>query len=102
MEERKDQIGTMTQPGKSAIGLLPNLPGVLRRRIQEMSLHIAMTSFLRIQVRGVGRQLLHHELGVFTPIGLHLGGAMSLQAIPDHHQWTGQASLEMSQEDNDI
>jgi hypothetical protein len=102
MEEREDQIGTMTQPGKSPIGLLPNLPGVLRGSIQEMSLHIAMASFLRIQVRGVGRQLLHHDLGVFTAIGFHLGRAMGLQAIPDHHQRAGQASLEMPQEDHDI
>src|SRR3954466_12845445 len=102
MEERQDQIGTMTQPCKSPTGLLPNLPGVLRGRIQEMSLYVAMASFLRIQVRGVGRQLLDHDLGVFIPIGLHLGGAMGLQAIPDHHQRAGQASLEMPQEDNDI
>lgn len=102
MEEREDQIGTMTQAGKSPMGLLPNLPGVLRGRIQEMSLHIARASFLRIQVRGVGRPLLHHDLGVFTPRGFHLGGAIGLQAIPDHHQRAGQASLEMPQEDNDI
>ncbi|HMB06658.1 MAG TPA: hypothetical protein VKP69_23335, partial [Isosphaeraceae bacterium] len=62
MEEREDQIGTMAQPGKTPIGLLPNLPGVLQGRIQEMALHVAVTSLLGIQVRGVGRQLLHHDL----------------------------------------
>ena len=102
MEEREDQIGTMAQARKSAIGLLPNLSGVLRGRIQEVALHIAMTSLLGIQIRGVGRQLLHHDLRMLTPIGLHLGGAMGLQAIPDQHQRAGEISLEMSQEGNDI
>ncbi len=95
MEEREDQIGTMTQARKSAIGLLPNLLGVLRGRIQEMFLHVAMTFLLGIQVRGVGRQLLHHDLGVLTPIDFHLGGAMGLQAIPDYNQRAGEVSLEM-------
>ena len=27
---------------------------------------------------------------------------MGLQAIPDHKQWAGEASLEMPQEDNDV
>ncbi len=102
MEESEDQIGTMTQPRKSPIGLLPNLSGVLRGRVQEMSLPVAMTSFLRIQVSGGGRQLLHHEIGVFAPRGFHLDGAMGLQAIPDHPQRAGQASLGRPQEDNDI
>ena len=102
MEERENQIGTMTQARKSAIGLLPNLPSVLRGRIQEMSLHVAMTSLLGIQVGSVGWQFLHHDLGVLTPIDFHLGGAMGLQAIPDHKQWAGEASLEMPQEDNDV
>jgi hypothetical protein len=102
MEEREDQIGTMAQPCKSPIGLLLNLPSVLRGRIQEMSLHVAMTSLLGIQVRGIGRQLLHHDLGVLTAIDFHLGRAMGLQAIPDHHQRAGEVSLEMPQEDNDV
>src|SRR5512135_359675 len=67
-----------------------------------MSLHVAMTSLLGIQVRGVGRQLLHHDLGVLTPIDLHRGGAMGLQALPDHHQRAGEASLKGPQEDNDV
>ncbi len=102
MEECENQIGTMTQARKSAIGLLPNLPGVLRGRIQEMSLRIAMTSLLGIQVRSVGRQLLHHDLGVLSSIAFHRGGAMGLQAIPDHHQRAGVVSLKMPQEDNDV
>ena len=102
MEECENQIGTTTQARKSAIGLLPNLPGVLRGRIQEMSLHIAMTSLLGIQVRSVGRQLLHHDLGVLSSIAFHRGGAMGLQAIPDHHQRAGVVSLKMPQEDNDV
>jgi len=102
MEEREDQIGTMTQARKSAIGLLPNLSRVRRGRVEEVSLHIAVTSLLRIQVRGVGRQLLHHDLRMLTPIGFHLGGAMGLQAIPDHHQRAGDVFLEMPQEDNDV
>ena len=102
MEERENQIGTMTQARKSAIGLLPNLPSVLRGRIQEISLHVAMTSLLGIQVGSVGWQFRHHDLGVLTPIDFHLGGAMGLQAIPDHKQWAGEASLEMPQEDNDV
>ena len=92
----------MTKACESPIGLLPNLPGVLRGRVQEMSLHIAMASLLGIQVRGVGRQLLHHDLGALTPISFHLGGAMGLQAIPDHHQRAGVVSLKMPQEDNDV
>ena len=102
MEEPEDQIGTMTKACESPIGLLPNLPGVLRGRVQEMSLHIAMASLLGIQVRGVGRQLLHHDLGVLSPISFHLGGAMGLQAIPDHHQQAGEVALEMPQEGNDV
>lgn len=92
----------MAQPGKSPIGLLPNLSGVLRGRIQEVSLHVAMTSLLGIQIRGIGRQLLHHDLRMLTPRDLHLGGAMGLQAIPDHHQRPGEESLEMPQEGNDV
>ena len=102
MEEPEDQIGTMTKACESPIGLLPNLPGVLRGRVQEMSLHIAMASLLGIQVRGVGRQLLHHDLGALSPISFHLGGAMGLQAIPDHHQRAGEVALEMPQEGNDV
>ena len=82
MEECENQIGTMTQARKSAIGLLPNLPGVLRGRVQEMSLHIAMTFLLGIQVRSVGRQLLHHDLGVLSSIAFHRGGAMGRAYAP--------------------
>ena len=67
-----------------------------------MSLHVAMTSLLGIQVGSVGWQFLHHDLGVLTPRDFYLGGAMGLQAIPDYKQWAGEASLEMPQEDNDV
>ena len=61
-----------------------------------------MTSLFGIQVRSVGRQLLHHDLGVLSSIAFHRGGAMGLQAIPDHHQRAGVVSLKMPQEDNDV
>ena len=102
MEEREDQIGTMAQPGKPPIDLLPNLPGVLRGRIQETSLHVALTPLLGIQVRGVARQLLHRNFGVLTEIGLHFRRAMDLQSIPDHQQRTREPSLEVPEEGHEV
>lgn len=102
VKETEDQVGTMAEACKSSVGLLPDLPGVFRCRVEEVLLHVAVASFLGIQVRGVARQHLYHDLGVLTQIGLHLRRAMDLQAIPNHEQRTREPSLKVTEEDHEV
>ncbi len=64
MKEAEDQVGTMAEAGKSSVGLSPDLPGVFRCRVEEVLLHVAVASVLGIQVWGLARPHLHHDLGV--------------------------------------
>ena len=102
VKEAKDQVAAMTKARKSSVGLIPDLLGVFRCRVEEVSLHVAVASFLRIQVRGVARQHLHHNLGVFAQIGLYLSRAMDLQAIPNHEERTRDPALEVPEEDHEV
>jgi hypothetical protein len=102
VKEAKDQIAAMTKSRKSSVGLIPDLLGVFRCRVEEVSLHIAVASFFRIQVRGVARQHLHQDLGVFAQIGLHLSAAMDLQAIPNHDERAWDPAPEVPEEDDEI
>jgi len=96
VKEAKDQVGAVAKACKSSVGLFLDLPGVFRGGVDEVLLHVAVASFFGIQIRGVTRQHLHHDLAVFTQIGLHLSGAMDLQAIPNHDQRTREPSLEVT------
>ena len=96
VKESKDQVGTMTKACKSSVSLILDLVDAFRCRVDEVVLHVAVASFLGIQVWGVAWQQLHHDLGVFTQIGLHFSGAMDLQAIPNHEQRTREPSLEVT------
>jgi hypothetical protein len=102
VKEAEDQVGTMAEARKSSVSLSPDLPGVFRCRVEEVSLHGAVASFLGIQVRGGARQHLHRDLGVLTQISPHLRRAMDLQAIPNHEQRTREPSLKVPEEDHEV
>ena len=102
VKESKDQVGTMAEARKPSVGLIPELLGVFRCRIEELFLHGAVASLLGIQIRGVARQLLHRNFGVLTEIGLHFRRAMDLQSIPDHQQRTREPSLEVPEEGHEV
>src|SRR5512143_4231543 len=102
VKEAKDQVGTMAEACKSSVGLVPDLPGVFRCRVDEVTLHVAVASFLGIPLRGVARQHLHQDLGVFAQRGLHRRRAMDLPAIPNHEQRTWEPALKVTEEDHEV
>lgn len=94
-KETQEQVGTMAKAREPSVGLVSELFDVLRRRVEEVSLHVAVAVLPRVQLRGVARQLLHHDLGMFAQIRLHRGATMHLQAVPDQQEWTRDPALEV-------
>lgn len=83
VEEAEQEIGPSSQSRESAIGWLADLLIGLGRGVPHPLLDVPMTTFLRVQLRGIRRQPLYVDLGVLRQERLDRRRTMRLQSIPD-------------------
>ena len=67
-----------------------------------MLLDVPMTSFLRVQVRRIGREPFHRNRGMRGDILFHSGRPMGAQPVPDDDHRSSDIALQMVQHRQDI
>ena len=86
VEETHHEFMMTTDASEFAIGLLTDLLFVPGRGIPKMLLDVPMAAFFGVQLRCVGWQPFHTDLGILSQVVLDLSGSVGAEPIPDHDE----------------
>jgi hypothetical protein len=101
-EESEDEVGSPAEAGKAAIDPSTEVADTTGQSIAQVLLDVAMASLLGIQIRGIGREPVHFDLGVRTQILFDHHGAMSVEPVPDDDERAGNVALEVTEGDHHV
>src|SRR5918998_324447 len=101
-KEPQDEVRPVTESCKPPVHLGPHLASVRRSGIPQVLFDVTMAPLLRVQLRGVGWQPFHLNVGVCGEILLDEHSPMRGQAIPDDDHRPSDVPLEVAEGHQDI
>ena len=101
-EASEDEIRTPAQARKASIHLSADSAETLRDRMAERLLDVAVTPFLGVHIRCIGREPFHRHRGMCGDIFLHSHRPMGRPSIPDNDHRSSHVSRPMVPHHQDI
>jgi hypothetical protein len=96
-KEPQEEVGAVAEACNPAIHLGTYVLGVDRGGIPKTLFHLAMAPLLGVQVRGIGGQPCHFQVGMRGHLVLDNDGSMRLEPIPDDDHRPGDVPLDVWQ-----
>jgi hypothetical protein len=101
-EESEDEVRSSAEAGKATIDPSTEIADTAGQSIAQVLLDVAMAALLGIQIRGLGREPVHLDLGMRTPILSDHRGAMSVAPVPDDDERAWNVALEVTERDHHV
>jgi hypothetical protein len=101
-EESEDEIGTSAEASNAALDSCAEIADASGQRMAQVLLDMAMAPLLGIQIRGIGWEPVHLDLGMGRQILFDHLRAMGVEPVPDDDERARNVALEVTEGDHHV